>query len=73
MRDPLRSLPRTTVPVGKAPRPEWVVGHCPECGGPVVITNYYYRQSRQQPAVRVRECWGALQTPPTCAFRQVQV
>ena len=60
--------------VTASPDPEWIVGDCPECGGPVV-QNVYYRGGR---GIEVyRECWLALtgpdRPPANCHYRGILV
>ena len=66
------ALPRPGVPdprvqLGAGPRPEWVVGTCPLCGGPLVRNNYYVGGKG---LMLIEECWGALSFPAECSHRQ---
>lgn len=47
-------------------RPEWIVGTCPECGGPLVENRYWTRETGHR---HDRECWESLGTRPTCSHR----
>ena len=50
------------------PKPEWVRGVCPTCGGPVV-SNMYYVGGKGYRAVW--ECWHSLSETPSCSYRKV--
>lgn len=54
-------------PATGQPKPEWVRGVCPECGGPVV-SNCYYVGGRGY--VIVSECWYSLADAPSCNYRK---
>jgi hypothetical protein len=61
-------LPRPGVPrLLPQPRPEWVVGVCPLCGGPLVHNSYYLGGHG---LIYIEECWGALSFPAECAHRR---
>jgi len=50
------------------PHPDWVRGHCPQCGGELV-SNIYYVGGKGY--LRRLECWESLGTAPTCAYHRV--
>ena len=50
------------------PRPEWVRGICPQCGGQLVSNCYYVGG---QGYLVTWECWESLQADPTCTYRRV--
>ena len=55
-------------PASGQPKPEWVRGVCPQCGGPVV-SNCYYVGGKG--FLVVWECWGSLAAAPTCSYKKV--
>ena len=52
------------------PRPEWVLGDCPACGGPLVCNLYYVGGKGYLTRV---ECWHSLGShrEPPCDYRRV--
>ena len=42
-------------------RPEWIVGTCPRCGGPVVENDYYRQEVGHW---RLRQCWNGMRLAP---------
>lgn len=50
------------------PKPEWVRGECPQCGGPVV-SNCYYVGGKGY--LCVYECWGSFGDRPACSYRKI--
>lgn len=48
------------------PRPEWLRGTCPACGG-AVVANMYYVGGRGY--LCVHECWNSLSETPSCTLR----
>ncbi len=55
-------------PASGQPKPEWIRGVCPACGGPVV-SNCYYVGGKGY--FCIHECWGSLAAAPTCSYRKV--
>lgn len=47
-------------------QPEWRVGTCPDCGGPLLDSEYWNREEGHR---LYRECWNRLGTAPTCTYR----
>lgn len=52
---------------GSLPAPEWIIGVCPCCGGPVVRNQYY---TGGHGYAFWRECWQALSHPAQCHYRE---
>ena len=50
------------------PRPEWVRGQCPSCGGELV-SNCYYVGGKGY--LVTHECWASLGPSPTCSYRKI--
>jgi hypothetical protein len=54
-------------PASGQPKPEWILGVCPSCGGPVV-SNSYCVGGRGY--MTVWECWNGLSESRTCSYRK---
>ena len=55
-------------PANGDPRPEWIRGVCPTCGGPVVANSYYIGGRGYK---TLHECWHSLSETPSCSYRKV--
>ena len=55
------------------PRPEWVRGVCPQCGGMLIARAVYLRNHlrNRKDTLVLWECWNRLSTVPTCSYRIV--
>ena len=61
------SAPARTEGRGR-PEPDWVRGHCPECGD-ALVSNLYYIGGHGY--VCAYECWNSLGESASCTYRRV--